>query len=274
MFERVLRVISLAGPIAFASLATNPAWATAIAHSTLSFHDISITPDAGSVLFTGPWLLQAQASTDNSLGEFDSNFDETYGPNTAIAGAAVTYANSSGLATDPAPTPPYLDISGNGTADANIPGQITASASALGRGTARLDDPFLPTYFEIFGGTPGDSVSVTFDVLIDYGLDVTTDQYGQLAEAEAIFGEELYGDDVGFVFVNGFNDILSIGPNQHLTAGATNLLLSRTLDLQYGILYTLLLEADAEVRILNVPEPAALWLMTLALPFLRRTRRA
>lgn len=275
MFIRVIHTISLAGLIAAACFATNPAWATAIAHSELSFHDVTITPAVGSVLFTGPWILQAQASANDSVSGFDSSFDEKIGPNTAIASAAVTYASASGQATDPAPTPPYLDISGNGTADAEIPDQINASAIAQGSGTVRRDDPFLPSYFEIFGGTPGDPVSVNFGVLIDYDLSVTTDQFGVLAEAEATFRQELFGADVGFVLVNTFFDFLRIGPNDHKQKSATVLPLTNTLVLHYGTPYALLMEADAEVRVINTtPEPATLLLMALALPALCRNRRA
>jgi hypothetical protein len=271
MNQRVLRAIPLAGLIAAGCFSNVPAWATAIAHSNLGFSGVGITPSAGTVEFTGPWTLQAQASADNSLSEFDSGFDEKTGPDTASASAAVTWASSSGAATDPAPTPPFLDISGASAADANIPGAITASAQALGRGTARLDDPFAPTYFQITGGTG--TVDVTFSVLIDYAISVTTDQFGVLAEAEAIFGQALFGDDVGFVLVNSFNNLLSIGPNDHQEA-QDSLSLSNTLTLSYGTTYSLLLEADAEVRVYNAPEPAPLWLMALAAPLvLRYVRR-
>lgn len=247
--------------------------ATAIAFSGLIFHDVTITPAAGSVLFTGPWILEAQGSANNSLGQFDDDSDSTTGPGLVIATAAVTWANASSAAADPPPTPPYLDIAAGTLADANIPGQIDASAIALGRGTVRRDDPFLPSFFEITGGTAGDPVSVNFSVLIDYALDVQTDQYGILAEAEAIFGEELFGDDVRMVLVNSFDRLLRIGPDDHQSAGAINLLLSNTLDLHYGTFYSLLLEADAEVRVINAPEPATVWLMILALPLLYRSRR-
>lgn len=247
--------------------------ALAIANSALIFHDVTITPGAGSVQFTGPWILEAQASANNSLGESDADFNSTTGPGLAIATAAVTWASASSAAADPPPTPPYLDIGAGAVANANIPGQTGGSASALGRGTVRRDDPFLPSFFEITGGTAGDPVRVTFSVLIDYALGVQTDQSGILAEAEVIFGEELFGNDVGFVSLNSFDRLFRIGPNDRQAEAKTNLLLSTTLDLYYGTAYTLLLEADAEVRVVNVPEPATLWLMALALPILYRTTR-
>ena len=43
------------------------------------------------------------------------------------------------------------------------------------------------SYFQILGGPTGDPVDVTFDVLIDYALNLQTDQYGQFAEAAAAF---------------------------------------------------------------------------------------
>ena len=268
MFERTFRAVSLAGVIAAACLATGPAWAMAMAHADLTFHDLAITPSAGTVQFTGPWILQAHANA-NFSGPPDIAMN---GPGTAGLAATGTWTSASGTATDPAPTPPYLDVRAGATADGNIPDAVSGSATAEGRGTVRRDDPTLPSFFQVTGGTAGDPVSVSFSVLIDYGLNVTTDQNGLLAEARAIFGQELFGDDVGFVFVNGFNDLLSIGPNDHQVAGATSLLLTNTLDLHYGTLYTLLNEADAEIEVANVPEPDTFWLIASALPILYRNR--
>lgn len=277
LIGRLLRMVSLLGLAAAVGLCASPARATALAHSDLAFHDLAITPSAGFVQFTGPWILQAQASADNSLGEFASAYDEKDGPGTASAGAAVTWASAGGAATDLSPTPPNLDIAGAALADGHIPGIVAGSATAQGRGTVRRDrqDPLPMSYFQILGGPAGDPVSVTFDVLIDYSLLLETDQYGVLAEAEAIFGQELFGQDVGFVLVNWLDQFMSIGPNGFWREGATNLLLSNTLDLQYGTVYSLLNEADAEVRVVNVPEPSTLWLLTLAVPLLiRKNRRA
>jgi hypothetical protein len=274
--ERWIRVVSLMGLVTTLGLGAGPASATAIAHSDLVFHDLAITPSAGTVEFTGPWILQAHASASNSLGELDSPPDvQMDGPGTVSVSAAVTWASAKGVATDPAPTPPYLDISGGAVADGDIPGAITGSAIAEGRGTVRRDrqDPPPMSYFQILGGTTGDPVDVTFDVLIDYSLLLQTDQYGQLAEAEAIFGQELLGQDVGFVLVNWLDQYWSIGPNDFHQEEAANLLLTNTLQLQYGTVYTLLNEGDAEIRVENVPEPSTLWLLTLVMPLLARKNR-
>jgi hypothetical protein len=270
--------IILIAMAATGSLGASPAQATAIAHSDLIFHDLAITPSTGTVQFMGPWILQAHAIANNSLGEFAAppgvNID---GPGTAGVSAAVTWASATGVASDPAPTPPHLDIFGGAIADGNIPGQITGSAIAQGRGTARRDRTAPPpqSYFQILGGTPGDPVSVAFDVFIDYELLLLTDQYGVLAEAEAIFGQELFGEDVGFVLVNWLDQYWSIGPNDSYQEKATNLLLSNTIELRYGTVYSLLNEGDAEVRVINVPEPATLWLLPLGLSLLlaRKNRR-
>lgn len=262
MLEPKIRALLVAGLLAGAAFGARPALATAIAHAELSFHDLGITPAVGTVQFTGPWILQAQSSANNSLGEFDAGFDEKDGPGQASTGAAVIWASAGAAAADPAPTPPFLDIGAAAVADGNIPGADIGSAIAQGRGTVRRDreEPSPPattppaSFFEITGGNAGDPVSVTFSVLINYALSVTTDQYGVLAEAEAIFGQELFGQDVGFVVVNTFNDLLSIGPNDHQEAGATGLLLTNTLGLHYGVRYSLLNEADAEIRVVNIPE--------------------
>ncbi|QSA96548.1 hypothetical protein [Methylococcus sp. EFPC2] len=285
MFKPAFRTIFTAGLLGAVTLGAGPAWATAIAHSNLTFHDVGIAPKTGTVQFTGPWILQAQASANNSLGEFSPSFseppiDEKIGPDTATFTAAVTWASAGGVAIDPPPTPPYLEISGSATADGNIPGKVEGSAISQGQGTVRLDDPFLPSYFQITGGPDGDPVSVTFNVLIDYALSVKTDQYGVLAEAEVTFSQQLFGDDVGFVTINALvpdQDLrthLVIGPNSRDKAGKMNYLLTNTLDLHYGVRYALLNGGDAEERVANIPEPATLWLMALFLPAMYRTRRA
>lgn len=220
MFERLLRTTCLSSLIAAACFSTNPAWATAITHSNLSFHSLGITPSTGTVQFTDPWILETQASTNNSLGDFDSNFNEIDGPSTSVSGATATWISASGVANDPAPTAPYLDISGGGVANGNIPGQIDGSAFAQGSGIVGRDDLFVPgSFFEITGGPDGGLVGVTFSILIDYALNVTTDQYGVLAEAKTSFRQELFTDALDLVLFNEFNDFLSIGSNQHLDRG-------------------------------------------------------
>lgn len=266
IIKRLRRVLVPVGLAAWVSLGASPAGATAIAHSDLAFHDLAITPAAGTVQFTGPWLLQAQASANNSLGEFDSDYAEKDGPATVGVSAVVTWARSRGMTS-------------SADADGNIPGKTPGSAIAQGRGTDRRDSQDPPMrFFQILGGTAGNPVSVTFDVLIDYSLHVQTDKYGELAEAEAIFGQEIFGQDIGFVSVNSFSQILTVGPNGFGQDSAVNQLLSNTIELQYGAVYTMLNEADAEIRVSNVPEPSTLWLLTfglltLAVPLLARKNR-
>ena len=268
---RLVRAALAASLATVLGLGATSASATAIAHADLTFHDLSITPSAGTLEFTGPWVLQAHASADNSLGESEYPLDATSdGPGTAANNASVTWASAQGVATDPAPTPPYLDVSGTALADGNIPGMVTGSAFANGRATVRRDGT---SYFQILGGPDGDPVDVTFDVLIDYGLNLQTDQYGQLAEAEAVFAQELFGEDVGFLLVNWLDQYWAIGPNDSYADGATNLLLTNTVQLRYGTVYTLLNEGDAEIRVYNVPEPSTLWLSAFVVPLLARKYR-
>ena len=73
---------------------------------------------------------------------------------------------------------------------------------------------------------------------------------------------------MGFVVVNWLVKDQSIGPMDSHQEGASDLLLTNTIQLQYGTAYTLLNEADAEMQVYNAPEPSTLWLFALVVPLL------
>lgn len=219
-----------------------PATARAVALSQITFDEFAITPASGTISFLEQWGLQALSQADNSFGQFDSQLDSAEGPGRADSAAAVIFAEGSASARDVAPSPPFDDVAGSARARAEIPNPVTAQARSLGRAT-------FSNTFEISGGTG--PVDVTFEVLISPLLDVFTDRFGQLAEAEWVFTIEVDGVSV---FAEPVTDLLRIGPNDADTRGEERLL-TATVPLAFDTDYFLLIEADAEAQVINIPEP-------------------
>lgn len=220
-------IIILCGMLQFGQSA---AYATVIASSSISISNLQINPASGTVIFLDPWSSTAFAEAQNSLGEWDAQFDSNIG-GSALANATVTYANASGGANG-------LSLTANAGSNVFIPGSIEAAAAAIGRGT-------LFNSFMITGGV-GD-VNVTFSLGMIGALQVMTDQFGQLAETEVIVSLELDGDSVLY-----YRDHLLIGPSSSdMRTSPTALTGMRTL--QFDAPYFLLAEADSESRGINTP---------------------
>ena len=150
--------------------------ATAIANSTISFSNLQITPDSGTVVFFDLWTAETFAQAQNSFGELDQQFDSSAG-GSALANATVTFAAGHGDVS-------AANLTGTASSSVSIPGTTTAAASSQGQGT-------LFNWFPITGGT-GD-VQVSFSVDLTGSLNVFTHAFGQLAETETIFSLELDG---------------------------------------------------------------------------------
>jgi hypothetical protein len=226
-------------------------WASALADGRYSFSSLSITPSSGSVVF-GVWTANAFAQASNSLGELESSFDSGA---SAAASAFVTWADASGAGVGAAQT-------GDSSAVANIPGCILAQASSTGRGSVAGS-------FEITGGAG--AVEVAFSVALTGFQDLLTDACGLLAESEIVFALEVDGSPVAVS-----SHLVSIGPNSAETHSYAETA-SGTATLEFGQVYSLLLEVDSESRVVNTPEPAtgAIVFLLMAAGFqLRRSRAA
>lgn len=224
----------IASLVIFAALCLLPvrhAVADASASSQLSVDSLSITPDAGTFLLLFSWepSVFAQAGSDNQ-----------YLSGNGTVNATGDYSSANGQVSTPLTL--TLDVSGQGNAGAEVPGQIDASDSAVGLSS-------MVSTFEITGGSG--SVNVSFSTLLTGALSVFTDEYGQSAYAEGVLTLEVDGTPVLF------NDTyFDIGPS---SSDGTSLLttLTGSMSLQYDTPYDLGLYLDTEAIVSNVPEPAA-----------------
>lgn len=238
------------------------AGATAIANSDLSFFNLQITPDAGTVDLLFDWELEAFAEAKNSLGELDQDYDFSLSGGTVSADAMVTWADGHGDASAPTFFPPDLSVTGNAASNVNCPGcKPPKAASSLGRGS-------LFNEFVITGGLG--TVDVDFSANLLGDLFVFTDKCGVFAKTEVIFGLELDGNPILF-----HHDLLAIGPNSLASLPVSEALFT-TVPLEFDVPYFLYLEVDSESAGAVVPEPATWALMLVGLGCLivyRRKRR-
>lgn len=244
-----------------ATLVSNLAAATAIAHSTLSFENLSLEPTSGVLTLDGAWLLQVFASANNSLGESDSNFDFSLSPDALSESATVTWADASGTATALG-DPPDLDVSGSAASAVDIPGCQSAAAFAEGHGT-------LSNSFTVSG--TGD-VSVRLGADISGMLSVFTDSCGLHAFTQTIFTLAIDGGDP---LLTGLFDqrALSVGPNSFEQQAFSGVHLSRDVLLTAGVSHFILLQVDSESSAQTIPEPVTGALLLAGLTGWLWTRR-
>lgn len=245
------RTLTLVLFCSFFLLTPQSVHATAIANSNLSFFNLQITPDNGTVELFWDWELEAFAEAKNSLGELDQDYDFSFFGGTVAADAMVNWANGHGDASAPTFFPPDLSVTANASSNVNCPGCDPKAASSLGRGGLWNYD------FVITGGTG--TVDVDFYVDLAGFLFVLTDECGVFAETEVIFGLELDGNPILF-----HHDRIAVGPND-----SDSLLVFETLHttvpLEFEVPYFLYLEVDSESAGAVVPEPATLSLMLVGL---------
>lgn len=226
--------------------------ADAIAISQLSFNGLSISAGGASIQFMSNWQASAYAQ---------ATVNNQYNSGTSPSAFAVgDYSLALGSAS--APTIPSYNISGAVGASNTIFGQLDASDQASAQATV-WNNAFIIT-----GGSG--SVSTTFTIDLGGMLGVSTDVYGQSAQAEAVFTLQLNGNPVLF------NDqLISIGPSASQSQGITPSFTDTT-TLQYNTVYQILAEGDTETSVLNVPEPGVAALavgMLLVFVFWRKRAR-
>ena len=222
------------------------AHAGVIANAQISLKQLQIVPSAGTLTFMEPWMAEAFAQGQNSLGELDQNFD---GPgSTASATGIVTYVAASGAGDANL-------VTAGASSLLHIPGQDLAAANGTGRGT-------LTSTFEITGGSG--SVNVQYLANVTRILTLSTDAFGLLAGGEVVFTLSRDGNDVLFS-----DDVNSVGASSSFNSTISGTQSQSEL-LMYNTPYSLLVEVDAESQGINTsPEPATLGLtiVPLALAF-------
>lgn len=224
--------------------------ADATATSQISFSGLTISPSVGTFQLLTPWQASAFAQ-----GGVNSQYNTGTSPSASAAGDF-----GLGLGSASIPPIPAFNASGMASASNSILGQLDASDQATGRGTVWENQ------FEITGSSG--PVNTTFSLQLNGSLSVATDAYGQSAQAEGVLTLQLNGNPVLFS-----DQLLTIGSSQSQSEPISTVLMDTT-TLQYNTVYELLIEADAESSVVNVPEPApmALALATLLVLFFSRKR--
>ena len=225
----------------------NPVHATAIADSTLTFSNLSITPASGSLTLDNVWLLQAFGSANNSLGGSDGQFNFAFSPDTTSAGASVTWATVTGIATalgDPAD----LDVHGSAMSSVNIPGCSPAAAFSDGFGT--LSNSF--------------TVSGTGTVAVQIGIDIA----GMLHALTDACGLNTFTRTIFSLVVDGNTLLLDdrmFDPNNPANNNFADFL-TGTFLLDAGVSHSLQLQASSEGQAqTQIPEPSSSALLLVAL---------
>lgn len=238
--------------ISFSLSQAPDAHALAIAHSDLTFSNLRITPETGTISLLGDWQIAAYAEAKNSIGEEMQSFDGIYSGGNALANAMVTWAD--GFASVSVPhLIPDLEFTDKTASNVNLPTAGTPeekAANSLGRG-------WLYNTLIIEGGTG--TVNVDFSGNLSGFLSVQTDQYGLLAKADAIFGLELDGENILPYWAS-----LVIGPNDDKLLPISKTL-TNTVSMDFATPYFMWIEVDSETEGITVPEPSTGMLLLVGL---------
>lgn len=230
--------------------------ASVVVNTSLSLTQLQVSPTSGTVQLT----LSASAfgSVFDSLG--GSNFGFDPGPVTASAQAITTLAGWTGAADSTA-------FTAGSSSGVDIPGVLGASAGTVPGGN--YGD--LQGTFEIIDNSGGSNpVNVNFSAKLTGSQDLTTDNFGVLAQSEAVFNLVVGSTNELFL-----DSPLQIGRNSTVSHPiSTTLTNSDTLLTNTPYFFDA--QVDAESYGVNVPEPTFVWLAgALCLVFLTgRFRRA
>jgi hypothetical protein len=121
---------------AMSLLTPRSVYATAIASSEISFSNLEIVSETGTVVFVGAWSAEAFGQTSNSRGELASQFDSSIG-GTATANVTANFANTTGTAS-------ASQLAATATSKVDLPGSQPAQALSVGSGT--LFNSFMKLY--------------------------------------------------------------------------------------------------------------------------------
>ena len=229
----------LVGAIVFWSI-QEVAHAEAIAFSSISFSNLTVSSSSGTINFAGGWTSESFAEAENSLGEVNALDSFPQSTNTSVTQTA-TFATASGNA---AVTP---SLSGGASTNTTIPGSM-AEADTTGTGT-------LSNFFTISGAS-GSSVNVSLSALISYLLNVQTDAAGVLARTETIFSVDIDGTSALFS-----DTFFQIGSSSTSSTAFGPTLISNTISLDPSIEHLIEIQADSESQAIDTPEPSTVSLL-------------
>ena len=215
--------------------------ADASASADLSAGSLSITPDSGSVVVLSNWQGSAFVQTSGN-GQYNS------GGGTISLNSHGDYSSATGLATVPLIL--SLNVNGQSTAMAHVPGQTEASDSATAQAS-------METVFMITGGIG--SANVAFGATISGLLSVLTDNYGESAFAESVFTLEVDGNPVLFN-----DEPFSIGASS-ADGSPFSFALNGNQTLDFNTPYALGVYLDSEAIVTNIPEPQPAYLLLVAI---------
>ena len=225
--------------------ASSAAYADTVAITSVTVSNLQFNPATGTAVFT-PTGVSARASASNSLGQTLDNVTNTFP--FAQTSAAVPFASAFASAN-------AGDNSLTGITLAMLGGcSCTAASFSISILTGTL----------VIGAGQG-NVDVTISGLLSQIRDVSTDQFGVLAESEVLFD----------IFVNGVS-VFSVesliplsGPNLSALVDGTSQI-SRTLSLPFGSENTISVRlSPRSLAVVNeVPEPATVVLLISGLGFM------
>lgn len=168
---------------------------------------------------------------------------DTYSMALSSASAPANYGNPGG----------FSGLSVMASSRSAIPGQLSASDQAKGTILIGNYDFSLTGY-----GAPSGYLSpVTLSLTLNYDLSLSTDAYGQSAEAGMNLSLNLSGGgyDNYPIYQGPLFSPLNIGPDDSQSMCGSFSYAARTLILQDDVSYQLSLEVDTETSVTNVPEP-------------------
>ncbi len=211
-----------------------PLQAGSNASTNLDVTNFTITPSAGSVMFSSPWTAEAFASAQDSSDPSKQQFNSSFGK-LAQAGAATLFASGQ------ASSDPISLLSSSASASFGQPsGYMVASGVAKSM--------IFDSTFEITGGTG--PVNVNFSALLNGLQSLTTTGGGIDAISSVIFDISINGKDV--VSLDSYKQIFKNSSLLNPISTAIN----GGIVLQYGEQYTIEVDDILESKIYNTPSPA------------------
>lgn len=217
--------------------------ALSIATSEAEITNVTLSPSAGTLMWTGPWWVQAGAFADDYKTVFDTDFDDDSDnmDGVADASASTTLAESKGHADGNNLTVRY---STEVRAD-------SATAWSNADGFGELFNTFI-----ISGGTLGDPVDLTASFDYSALLSINTEAYGPIFDSQYVVRLAISDGLTDWILMDEKQIIGGPGINISIPFGRT---ISNIFELESGTPYNCIISADAQTNP-SIPEPSTIFL--------------